>query len=331
MSNNPIQKVTLVGASGNLGRILLTHLLRTPSLQITILQRPSSKSSYPSHPNLTVHTVESWTLPSLTTALHNQDAVIAAFPLHHLPSHLVLAEAAYASQTVRRFIPADFGSVDSRSGRARELVPLFGKKVAVRELLEKLSGDSGGRFTWTSLVNGHFFDWGLTNGFLHFWPLDKTRPRAHILGRGEERSSLATLGQVARAVVRVLTGGEEIMEKTRNRVLMVQSFCVSQNEVLGVLEGVMGKKFEVERVDVEGYIRERKRVADDEGRDEKERGEAVEDLVFALGVVEGDWTKREEFSMELLGLEEEDLETVVRRVLEGSEQEGKVLGDKFMI
>ncbi|KAK1777244.1 hypothetical protein QBC45DRAFT_417315 [Copromyces sp. CBS 386.78] len=327
---NPIQKITLVGASGNLGRVLLSHLLNAtnanPNLSITILQRTSSKSIYPPHPHLTVRTVpSSWSLPDLTSALRGQHAVIAAFPLRDLQSHLVLAEAAYLSSTVTRFIPADYGSVDARSPLARDLVPLFGKKVAVRELLEKLSDKSDNKkFTWTSLVNGHFFDWGLTNGFLHFYPFDKKGPRAHILGDGNEKSSQATLGQVARAVVNVLTGDGEHLEKTRNRVLMLQSFLVSQNDVVDVLEKVTGRKWVREYVDTEEYIRERKKVADGGGEG---AAEAIEDLVFALGVVEGDWTNKEEYSMELLGLEEEDLETVVRKALEESEEGRKLLAE----
>ncbi|CCC14930.1 hypothetical protein SMACR_07672 [Sordaria macrospora] len=320
-SETSIQKVTLVGASGNLGHVLLSHLLNT-NLHTTILQRASSKSTYPSHPNLTITTVDSWSLPDLTGALRGQHAVIAAFPLRDLHAHLVLAEAAYASETVTRFIPADYGSVDARSARARELVPLFGKKVEVRELLEKLSENSSGRFSWTSLVNGHFFDWGLTNGFLHFYPFENPTPRAHILGSGDEKSSQATLGQVSKAVVRILTGDEDLLEKTRNKVLMLQSFLVSQNEVVDVLEKVTGKKYKREYVDAEEYIRERKKVADEGGEG---AAEAIEDLVFALGVVEGDWTRKEEFSMELLGLEEEDLKKVVKKALQESEEGRKLL------
>ncbi|KAK3503185.1 hypothetical protein B0T13DRAFT_508020 [Neurospora crassa] len=319
-SETPIKNVTLVGASGNLGRVLLSHLLKT-NLQITILQRASSKSTYPSHPNLTITTVPSWSVPEVTLALRNQHAVIAAFPLRDLPAHLTLATAAWACGTVTRFIPADYGSVDARIKRARDLVPLFGKKVQVRETLEMLSEVSEGRLSWTSLVNGHFFDWGLTNGFLHFYPFEQP-PRAHILGSGNEKSSQATLGQVSKAVVSILTGDAEHLEKTRNKVLMLQSFLVSQNEVVDVLEKVTGNKYERQYVDTEEYINERKRVADAGGEG---AGEAIEDLVFALGVVEGDWTNQPEYAMGLLGLEEEDLEAVVRKALEESEEGRKLL------
>ncbi|KAK3343347.1 hypothetical protein B0H65DRAFT_246387 [Neurospora tetraspora] len=320
-SETPIQNVTLVGASGNLGSVLLSHLLKT-NLHITILQRASSKSTYLPHPNLTVTTVPSWSLPDVTEALRGQHAVIAAFPLRDLQAHLTLAEAAYASGTVARFIPADYGSVDARSQRARDLVPLFGKKVQVRELLEKLSENSAGRLSWTSLVNGHFFDWGLTNGFLHFYPFENP-PRAHILGSGDEKSSQATLAQVSKAVVSILTGDAGHLEQTKNKVLMLQSFLVSQNDAVDMLEKVTGKKFEREYVNTEDYIKERKKVADEGGEG---AGDAIEDLVFALGVVEGDWTKKEEYSMGLLGLEEEeDLEAVVRKALEESEEGRKLL------
>ncbi len=43
--------------------------------------------------------------------------------------------------------------------------------------------------------------------------------------------------------------------------------------------------------------------------------DSIEDLVFALGVIEGNWEEKEDFAMELLGLENEDLDTVVAQAL----------------
>ena len=41
-----------------------------------------------------------------------------------------------------------------------------------------------------------------------------------------------------------------------------------------------------------------------------------EDLVWWLGAVDADWTTRDGFAMELLGLKDEDLDTETRRVVE---------------
>lgn len=311
-STQIIKNVTLVGANGSLGSVVLRALLESGSFRVSIIHRASSRpAAVPT--SVQVKTVsDAWTTDNLTDILKGEDAVIACFPIRDVDEHLRLANAAARTGTVRRFIPADFGSVDARSERARELVNLFERKVLVRERLEELAGESTARrdgseveFTWTSLVNGHFFDWGLRNGFLHFYTGER---KAEILGNGREKSSTATLGKVAQAVVRVL----ERFEETRNRVVMVQSFCVSQLEVLRALERVEGREWRAEYVGVEEFIGKYKALAD--GGDKG----AVEDLVFALGVVDGNWEGREDFAMGLLGLEEDDLDTEVKKALEGS-------------
>ncbi|KAM7217987.1 hypothetical protein V8F06_006670 [Rhypophila decipiens] len=310
---NPIKNVALVGANGSLGSVILRALIESNRFHVSILRRLSSTSSLPpdleANPALSILTVsDAWEEDELADALKGQDAVIAAFPVHNVEEHIALANAAYKSETVRRFIPADFGSVDARSPLARSLVPLFERKVVTRKRLEDLAARSvsdGNRqeFSWTSLVNGHFFDWGLANGFLHFYPGEK---RAEILGSGNERSSTATLGKVAEAVIRIL---RDRLEESRNRVLMVQSFCVSQLDVLASVERVTGQKWKVGYEDTERFIARHKALAD--GGDK----ESIEDLVFALGVVDGNWETKEDIAMGLLGLEEEDLDTEVRKAL----------------
>ncbi|KAK0648023.1 NmrA-like family protein [Cercophora newfieldiana] len=305
----PVKSIALVGGNGSLGSVILTALLAAKPphggpFTVTVLQRESSFFPAPPGANR-IRIPDSFPLDALTAAVQNHDAVIAAFPLRDVSVHLRIAEAAFAAG-VKRVIPADYGSVDSRSEYARELVPLFGKKAQVRELLRELSTKRND-FGWTSLVVGHFFDWGLGNGFLHFWPDEK---RAEILGTGNERSSLSTLSRVAESVVKILGAEDAVYEKDmKGRVLMVQSFCVSQMEVLRVLEKVTGEKWKVEWRDREEFIKTHKARADAGDK------ASIEDLVFALGVVDGNWEEKEDFAMGLLGFENEDLETEVRKAL----------------
>lgn len=295
-----IKNVTIVGANGNLGTKVLDALVSAGTFRVTIIKRASSKST-PAQNVRIIEVSDAWTADELTASLKEEDAAIACFPLRNVEDHLVLADAA-AAAGVKRFIPADYGSVDARSPYARELVKLFDNKVKVRERLEELSAGSNGSFTWTSLVCGHFFDWGLTNGFLHFYPEEK---RADILGDGTRRSSNSTLAQVSRGVVSILRKPEE----TTNRVLMLQSFCVSQLDILRSLERVTGEKWKADYEEIETFV--------DRHRQKAEAGDkqAVEDLVFALGVIEGNWEEKEDFAMDLLGLENEDLDEVVRDTL----------------
>lgn len=296
-----IVKVTLVGATGSLGVPILDALVNEGSFEITALQRASSKSK-PGHlDKIRVETIsDSLPIDELTETLRGQDAVVVCYRAKDASEQIKFGEAA-AAAGVQRLIPADFGSCDSSGKRERELVKLFDLKVQIRESLQGLTKQHEG-FSWTSLVNGHFFDWGLRESFLHF---DLDTRKAEIVDDGNTKSSQATLAQIARATVKILQKPEE----TKNRMLFIQSFCVSQNEVLRSLEKAMGVKWEVEYVESEKFIREKKALADQGNKD------AIEDLVFVLGAIDGNWEQKPDFAMDLLGLQNEDLDTIVQQVV----------------
>lgn len=298
-----IVKVTLVGATGSLGTAILDAFVNDGSFTVTCLQRASSKSR-PAHlDKIRVLTIsDGLPLDELTERLRGQDAVVVCYRAKDASEQIKFGHAA-AAAGVRRLIPADFGSCDSNGERERELVKLFDRKVQIRESLQGLAAQHES-FSWTSLVNGHFFDWGLRENFLHF---NMQTRKAEIIDDGNEKSSQATLAQIARATVRIL----QRPEVTKNKMLFIQSFCVSQNDILRSLEKAMGKKWETERFDSEDFIREKKALADKGDLD------AIEDLVFVLGAVNGNWEGKPDFAMDLLGLENEDLDEVVQMVVDG--------------
>jgi nucleoside-diphosphate-sugar epimerase len=301
-----LTKVALIGANGNLGQPILEALVGANDFTVTVLKRRSSKSAIPiEHPN--VHTVtvdDDLSLASLTEAFRGQNAVVTAFPVLDVDEHLRVGEAA-AAAGVSRVIPADFGSCDANSPRVQELMPLFMRKIRIRERLQELSAKDE-QFTWTSLVSGHFFDWGLEKNFLH---CDLKTRTIDLLGDGTDRTSMTTLARIAEAVVRVLRFAGNDDDPTRNRVLFFQSFCVSQLDVLAALEKATDSKWAVNRFDADEYIRENKVKADAGDHD------ARENLVFAVGAVDGDWEKKPEFAMDVLGFENEDLYEVVAAVV----------------
>ena len=306
----PIKKVTLIGATGNIGRPLLEALISDGSFDVTVVQRESSKSK-PTVPSATVpvKTVDDGlTVASLRAAFEGEDAVVVSFPLKDLDAHINIAEAA-AAAGVSRIIPADYGGCDSSSTRAQEEAPIFASKTAVRKRLQELTAaDPKGVFSWTSLVTGNFFDWGLREKFLH---MDLQARTADILDGSRLRTSTSTLARVADAVVRVLKRADD--PRTRNRMLFVQSFCVTQLEILAALERATGSKWNVKHYDSEDFIKQYRAKVDAGDTD------AMEDIVFALGVIDGDWEDREDFAMDLLGLENENLDEVVQRVVNSPE------------
>lgn len=297
-----IKNVAVIGANGTLGPSILHALMSAKTFNITVLTRHSSTSNY-EPPVHEIRLSDSLPTDELVTALHGQDALITTFAGTNDDLQIRLADAA-ASAGVQRFIPADFGSCDSASPRALELMPLYVAKKRVREHLQLLAGE--GKLSWTSVVCGHFFDFGLKGGLLSF---DLQGRTARIFDDGAVRWSASTLARVGEAVVGVL----RLEEETRDRMLYVQSFCVSQNQVLASLERVMGVKWTVEHVGSEAFIAEMKGVVDRDPGD----GEAREALVSVVGIVESNWEGREGFANELLGLTGEDLDAIVKELVGG--------------
>ncbi|GAO17991.1 uncharacterized protein UV8b_07713 [Ustilaginoidea virens] len=299
----PIKNVCLVGANGTVGSVIVKALVDAGTFRVSVLRRANSSSPVPAGVS-EVAVSPALNLDELTQALAGQDAVIASFPLHDVSQHMRLAEAAYAAD-VARYIPADFGSCDAAAPQPQHHLQLYRDKTAVRarcEALADAAGPAGKPFTWTSIVCGHFFDFGLRSGLLHF---DLDKQRAQMLDGGGIRASASTLGRVAEAVVRVL----QRPRVTANRAVYVQSFCATQLEVLASLERATATKWHTEQLDSNAYLeRESRKVASGDRR-------AVEEVVFVLGTVDADWTRKEGFAMELLGLEDENLDEVVARVV----------------
>jgi hypothetical protein len=218
-----------------------------------------------------------------------------------------LVEAAF-NAGVRRYIPADYGSCDAASPQAQHHLKLYRDKTAVRvrceELAARAAADSTGTspFTWTSIICGHFFDYGLRSGLLHF---NIDTEKAQILDAGDVKASASTLRRVGETVVRVL----QRHESTSNRAVYVQSFCPTQLEILASLERATGHKWHTQHLDSNAFLdRESRRLADGDH-------EAVEEIVFVLGTVDADWTRKDGYAMELLGLEDENLDEVICEVL----------------
>ncbi|KAF4459872.1 hypothetical protein FALBO_13350 [Fusarium albosuccineum] len=298
-----LKKVLLVGANGNLGTVLLDGLVASKSFDITVAKRASSTSTPAHASSINIITIpDDMSVEGLVPALEGQDVVIASFPLKDVSQHLRLAEASVKAG-VKRFIPADFGSCDAQSDEAKRLLKLYRDKDLVREKCVELAKENSG-FSWTALVCGHFFDFGIRDGLLHF---DLETNSAVILDKGDIPASAATLRRVGEALVAVL----KRPDTTKNRLLYVHSFCKTQLEVLASLEKATGATWTKQHVDSKAFLeRESNKLALEFSK------HAMEEIVFVLGTLDADWTKKDAFAMKELGLEDEDLDKVVQEVVD---------------
>ena len=109
-------------------------------------------------------------------------------------------------------------------------------------------------FTWTSIVPGHFFDW--ETEFLHVWVKER---KAEILDDGDTKFSASTLSRIGEATAKVFFN----LEATTNKMIFVQSFCVTQNEVIKAYERATDSTWNVKRVDSKAYETQEKAKAGD--------------------------------------------------------------------
>ncbi|KAF2148239.1 NAD(P)-binding protein [Myriangium duriaei CBS 260.36] len=293
-----IKNVVLVGADGKLGPSILQGLV-AEGFKVTVFKRAGSKSpsDYPSSVSV-VRIKDEFPVDELTKALQGQDAIVVTTAGSQVEVQKRLAEAG-ANAGVKRFIPADFGSCDSSMDKVQELVPLYIQKSEIRDYLTNLANKND-KFSWTSIVPGHFFDWSLE--FLHLWIKEK---RGDILDDGETKFSIATLAQVARATAAVLKKPNE----TINKIVYVQSFCINQNELVKAVEKATDSKWTWTHLKSDDFEREKKPLAD------KGDHEAIEDLVWYLGTLYSNWESKDNFAMDLLGLKNEDLNEAMKKAV----------------
>ncbi|KAJ4320797.1 hypothetical protein N0V94_003209 [Neodidymelliopsis sp. IMI 364377] len=233
-----IKNVIIIGAGGNLGPSILKAFLNS-SFKTSVLSREGSNSTFPAAVNVIRANYES--VDDLKQAFQGQDAVISLVGGNALGDQNKLIDAAIAAG-VKRFLPSEFGS-DTPSSKTRAIVPVFEAKYATVNYL-KSKEDS---ISWTSIVTGPFFDWGLKVNFLGFDAAQKT---ATIIDSGNATFSTTNLGNIGLAVVKAL----ENAEATKNQYVYVSGFQTSQNEVLAAAEKITGEKWTVNKISAKDHI-----------------------------------------------------------------------------
>ena len=146
---------------------------------------------------------------------------------------------------------------------------------------------------------------GLKKGYIGF---DLQGKKATIIGEGNVPWSTTTRASIGIAIKNALLNPE----KTANKYLYINSFTVSQNQVLESLEKATGEKWDVTRIDGE----DRKAV----GLDKAAKGEMVGLLMLTQYATftdgyGGNYAQYRENANELLGVPKVDLDEVVREVV----------------
>ncbi|TVY81249.1 putative pinoresinol-lariciresinol reductase [Lachnellula suecica] len=296
-----IKKVAVIGASGNVGSPVATALLAS-GFEVTAITRTSSTATFPA--GVTVAKVDLTSLSALTEAFTGQDAVVSTIATEALDAQKVLIDAAVAAK-VTRFIPSEFG-INTREVAGTKIGALLGAKVANVDYLIELAAKHEW-FSWTGISTGLFFDWNLVTPL---FGLNLAAKRATIFDSGNEPYSTSSLSFIGKIVAAALTNASV----TKNRYISVSGFTTTQNEVLKAVEEVTGAKFEVTST----KTAEVEKVAD-EKMAKGDYSAFIEYLVqYLMADGKGSAVKGNKEALAELGLEEEDMKALVKKIVGGS-------------
>ncbi|KAF5646380.1 2'-hydroxyisoflavone reductase [Fusarium sp. NRRL 52700] len=228
-----VTKVAVIGASGNVGKSAVKALLQE-GFQVTGLTRESSNSTPPEG----ISTIKTdYSEESLAEALKGHDAVVSTLsgiaPGQILPLQKIMVDAAVKAG-VRVFVPSEYG-VDTASPEAPKVIPFVQDKVDTLDYIKAKSG----KLSWIAIVSGAMFDWGL-----NIPGLGGFNVAAHtvtLYDGGDIAYEATNLDQVGRAIAKSLKN----LEITRNQYVYINSFTVTQKDVLRALEKATGDKFQV--------------------------------------------------------------------------------------
>ncbi|CAN9178072.1 unnamed protein product [Alternaria alternata] len=278
------KNVMVIGGGGNLGPAILHALLHHSYFNTTVLSREGSSSTFPL--GVKVLRANYNSIDSLKTALRGQDVVVSLVAGSALGDQKTLIDAAIAAG-VKRFLPSEFGS-NTTDARTRAIVPMYESKVETVNYLKSKESE----ISWTSIVTGPFFDWGLKVGFLGF---DAANKVATLYENGTAKFSSTNLQTIGLAVVKAL----ESAEATENQYVFVSGFQTSQKQILEVAEKVTGSKWTVRNASVDDAIKK--------GNEKILRGDfsGIEDLI--LGATFG---PKQLGDLSLVGLWNEELNLV---------------------
>ena len=226
-----INKVALIGATGNIGAPILKALLDA-NFEVTILSREGSTStdSLPSHAGQKIVKVNFNDVDSITKALSGTEGVVSNVASHALLSQKTIIDAAL-NAGVKRFLPSDFGSDLSAKANA---VPFNQPKIEIHQYLEE-KAKSHPEFTYTFVTNGPFFDWCLKMGLFG----DFKKHEMTLWDGGETKFSTTTLASVGKTVVGVFKN----LKATKNRDIRVADTTVSLNDIIAIAKDIDGKEW----------------------------------------------------------------------------------------
>ncbi len=299
--DSTIKTVLVMGAGGNVGRSTVNALLKE-KFQVSGLTRESSEVTLPAGVR---HVKTDYSEASLLEAFRGRDAVVSTIarmvPGDGLAFQQKSAIDAAIAAGVKIFIPSEYG-IDTSDRSAPDYIPFLADKIQVVDYLKTMQQ----KISWTAIITGYMFDWGLNIPGFGGW--DMPARAVTIFDGGNIPFDATNLDQVGRAIVQCLRKPD----LTKNQYVYVNSFTVTQNEIIAAAERVAGAKFAASRSTVDELWRG--------GAAKAKEGQVSGMLAMIAGAFYGKgglahFSATKGLWNDTLGLPQEDLDQVLSRYL----------------
>ncbi|KAJ7208638.1 hypothetical protein GGX14DRAFT_566851 [Mycena pura] len=309
---NYITNVAIIGATGRIGGAFAEALVKTGKHTVTVLVRPDSTGKLPEGvKTVSVNYDDDIDSPSnsLVTALRGQ---------HFLAITLGVS----ATEERHDYILKAAG----KAGVQYVMPNMYGSDTANRQLAEE-SGYSGhqrienvrklANAACVTMVCGFWYEWSLALGE-NFFGIDIKNRKVTFFDEGTTKVTVSTWDECGRALAGLLslpeTGPSPCVADWKDKKLFVQSFLVSQRDMLDSLHRVLGDT-DADWTIVKVPAAQRIQEAQEQLKNGDFRGfvKKMYSRTF-LNPGEADYSKQ--LADEIIGLPKEDLDTVTKTVMD---------------
>ncbi|KAK3326882.1 hypothetical protein B0H66DRAFT_589395 [Apodospora peruviana] len=239
-------KILIIGGTGTIGRYITASILRAkpPFPQVTLFTSANTATTKTAQldkwksEGLSVIVGDITSASDVAAAYKGVDTVISAVGRGGLHVQLELLRLAEESDSVKWFLPSEFGTdIEHNDKSANEKPHQLKLKVRkyIRENIKKLNV--------TYVVTGPYFDMWVETNAKEAGGFNPETKEAYLIDDGEGKIGFCTMWDVGKFVVATLRHPEESFGKA----LKVQSFVVTPNQVLAEYEKQTGVKWKVEK------------------------------------------------------------------------------------
>ncbi|KAL2263898.1 hypothetical protein VTK26DRAFT_4458 [Humicola hyalothermophila] len=247
MSSFAASKILIFGGTGTIGRYITSALLSAkPSFQqLVLFTSPNSAKEKAQlldgwkSRGLSVIVGDLTSDADVTAAYAGVDTVISAVGRGGLQHQINLLRLAEASESVKWFLPSEFGTdIEHNTDKSPHERPHQLKLQVRKYIRENLK-----RVKVTYVVTGPYFDMWVNAGpgFEKAGGFLPEKKQAYVIEDGNGKVGFCTMRDVGKFVAATLRSPEASFGKA----LKVQSFVVTPSEVLAEYERQTGAKWEV--------------------------------------------------------------------------------------